>query len=149
MSRSTTGCVTACLFREFQLSASYQGLVETVPGVNLEVLRMDKYTMDPEKDTLFRGEFEVVKELIAAFDDGAASKAECDKVIDKNGPPPKGTGIKQLRENIAESKLSYEIMDDAAQVKNYENQIRKNKVSIIYQYYLIIHLFHVMFSGFP
>ncbi len=38
------------------------------------------------------------------------------QVIDKNGPPPKGTGIKQLRENIAESKLSYEIMDDAAQV---------------------------------
>jgi len=37
-------------------------------------------------------------------------------VIDKNGPPPSGTGIKQLRENIAESKLSYEIMDDAAQV---------------------------------
>merc|ERR1712203_423352 len=115
LSRSTTGCVCACLFREFQLSASYQGLVETVPGVNLEVLRMDKYTMDPEKDTLFRGEFDVVKALIAAFDDGAASKAECDKVIDKNGPPPKGTGIKQLRENIAESKLSYEIMDDAAQ----------------------------------
>merc|ERR1712240_862514 len=54
--------------------------------------------MDPEKDTLFRGEFEVVKELIAAFEDGPASKAECDKVIDKNGPPPKGTGIKQLRE---------------------------------------------------
>jgi hypothetical protein len=44
-----------------------------------------------------------------------ASKRECDKVIDKNGPAPKGTGIKQLRENIAESKLSYEIMDDAAQ----------------------------------
>lgn len=37
-------------------------------------------------------------------------------MIDKNGPPPSGTGIKQLRENIAESKLSYEIMDDAAQV---------------------------------
>merc|ERR1739848_571850 len=42
---------------------------------------------------------------------------ECDKVIDKNGPKKTGgTGIKQLRENIAESKLSYEIMDDAAQV---------------------------------
>ena len=62
-----------------------------------------------------RGEFEVVKELLAAFPDGDASKRECDKVIDKNGPKPKGTGIKQLRENIAESKLSYEIMDDAAQ----------------------------------
>merc|ERR1712029_378321 len=115
LSRSTTGCVCACLFREFQLSASYEGLIETVPGVNLELLRMDKYEVDPNKDTLFRGEFEVVKELMAALPDGAAAKRECDKVIDKNGPPPKGTGIKQLRENIAESKLSYEIMDDAAQ----------------------------------
>merc|ERR1711993_6249 len=115
LSRSTTGCVCACLFREFQLSASYEGLIETVPGVNLELLRMDKYEVDPNKDTLFRGEFEVVKELIAAVADGDGAKRECDKVIDKNGPPPLGTGIKQLREDIAESKLSYEIMDDAAQ----------------------------------
>merc|ERR1711987_8338 len=115
LSRSTTGSVCACLFREFQLSASYEGLIETVPGVNLELLRMDKYEVDPNKDTLFRGEFEVVKELIAAVADGDGAKRECDKVIDKNGPPPLGTGIKQLRENIAESKLSYEIMDDAAQ----------------------------------
>ncbi len=105
----------ACLFREFQLSASYEGLIETVPGVNQELLRMDNYEIDKSKDALFRGEFEVVKELLEAFQDGAASKRECDKVIDKNGPKPKGTGIKQLRENIAESKLSYEIMDDAAQ----------------------------------
>ena len=71
MSRSTTGSVAACLFREFQLSASYEGLIETVPGVNLELLRMDKYELDPEKDVLFRGEFEVVKELMAALPDGA------------------------------------------------------------------------------
>merc|ERR1712227_768683 len=115
LSRSTTGCVSACLFREFQLSASYEGLIETVPGINLEVLRMDKYETEKEKDALFRGEFEVVKELVAALTDGDGAKRECDKVIDKNGPAPKGTGIKQLRENIAESKLSYEIMDDAAQ----------------------------------
>jgi hypothetical protein len=76
---------------------------------------MDNYQIDKTKDALFRGEFEVVKELLASFPDGEASKRECDKVIDRNGPPPKGTGIKQLRENIAESKLSYEIMDDAAQ----------------------------------
>jgi hypothetical protein len=115
LSRSTTGCVSACLFREFQLSASYEGLIETVPGVNLELLRMDKYELSKDKDALFRGEFEVVKELVAALAEGEAAKRECDKVIDKNGPAPKGTGIKQLRENIAESKLSYEIMDDAAQ----------------------------------
>merc|ERR1712147_211596 len=58
LSRATTASVAACMFKEFQLSASYEGLVETVPGMDL----------------------------------------------------------KQLRENIAESKLSYEIMDDAAQV---------------------------------
>merc|ERR1712180_361323 len=72
--------------------------------------------MNPSKDPLFRGEFEVVKELVATLKDGVAAKNECDKVIDKNGTPKTGgTGIKQLRENIAESKLSYEIMDDAAQ----------------------------------
>ena len=70
LSRSTTGCVPACLFREFQLSASYEGLIETVPGINLEVLRMDKYEIEKEKDALFRGEFEVVKELVAALTDG-------------------------------------------------------------------------------
>jgi hypothetical protein len=117
LSRATTGCVAACLFKEFQISASFEGLVETVPGMNLDLLKMDRYMMDPKKDGLFRGEFEVIKELTTILPDGNAAKRECDKVIDKNGPAKTGgTGIKQLRENIAESKLSYEIMDDAAQV---------------------------------
>ena len=73
LSRSTTGCVAACLFRDYQISASFEGLIETVPGINLDVLKLDRYTMDPEKDTLFRGEFEVVRELIAALPDGAVS----------------------------------------------------------------------------
>merc|ERR1712121_176777 len=104
LSRATTGSVAACLFKEFQINASFEGLVETVPG------------MDLKKDALFRGEFEVIKELVSILPDGEAAKRECDKVIDKNGPTKTGgTGIKQLRENIAESKLSYEIMDDAAQ----------------------------------
>merc|ERR1712176_1473041 len=118
LSRATTGCVAACMFKEFQISASFEGLIETVPGVDLSLLKMDRYTMSAGKDALFRGEFEVIKELVASLGaDGEASKRECDKVIDKNGPTKTGgTGIKQLRENIAESKLSYEIMDDAAQV---------------------------------
>merc|ERR1711988_1468862 len=78
---------------------------------------MGKYKMDMSKDALFRGEFEVVKDLMAKMNDGAAAKNSADKIIDLNGTPKTGgTGIKQLRENIAESKLSYEIMDDAAQV---------------------------------
>merc|ERR1711973_671113 len=116
LSRATTGCVIACLFKEFQISASFEGLVETVPGVNMSILKTDRYKMDMTKDALFRGEFEVVKELIAKMKDGAGAKNNADKIIDLNGTKKTGgTGIKQLRENIAESKLSYEIMDDAAQ----------------------------------
>merc|ERR1719412_2316057 len=46
LSRATTACVIACLFKEFQINASFEGLVETVPGVNLDLLKMDRYTMD-------------------------------------------------------------------------------------------------------
>merc|ERR1712001_708903 len=116
LSRATTGCVIACLFKEFQITSSFDGLVETVPGMNLNLLKMDTYKMDMAKDTLFRGEFPVVMKLVEKLADGTAAKNVCDKVVDKNGTPKTGgTGIKQLRENIAESKLSYEIMDDAAQ----------------------------------
>merc|ERR1719244_1627837 len=72
LSRATTGCVIACLFKEFQISASYEGLVETVPGMNQDLLKMDTYKMDMDKDPLFRGEFEVVKKLIANMADGEA-----------------------------------------------------------------------------
>merc|ERR1712045_8350 len=135
LSRATTASVAACMFKEFQLSASYEGLVETVPGMDLTLLKMDRYKMDPNKDALFRGEFEVIKELVTELGaDGEACKRECDKVIDKNGPAKTGgTGIKQLRENIAESKLSYEIMDDAAQVF-LESKIMDN----IHKYFYLI-----------
>merc|ERR1712025_822148 len=133
-SRATTGCVMSCLFKEFRISASFEGLIETVPGMNQDLLKMDRYTMDSNKDALFRGEFEVIKELVNVLPGGEAAKRECDKVIDKNGPTKTGgTGIKQLRENIAESKLSYEIMDDAAQV------FLKSKImDNIHKYYYLI-----------
>merc|ERR1712192_303035 len=113
LSRATTGSVIACLFKEFQINASFEGLVETVPGVNLDLLKMDKYTMDPAKDPLFRGEFPVVLALLEKLKGAKEAKNELDKVVDKNGTPKTGgTGIKQLRENIAESKLSSKIMDN-------------------------------------
>merc|ERR1711915_171411 len=139
LSRATTGCVAACLYKEFQISASFEGLVETVPGVNAALLKTDKYVMNPAKDTLFRGEFEVVKELITKMKDGQGAKNNADKIIDLNGTPKtSGTGIKQLRENIAESKLSYEIMDDAAQA------FLKTKImDNIHKYFYLI-----VFSGY-
>merc|ERR1712198_654910 len=141
LSRATTGCVAVCLFKEFLLSASYEGLVETVPGVNQNLLKMDNYKTNLDKDPLFRGEFDVVKELVATMKNGEAAKKVCDKVIDKNGTPKTGgTGIKQLRENIAESKLSYEIMDDAAQA------FLKSKImdNIHKYYYLIVFASYIL-----
>merc|ERR1712024_14427 len=134
LSRATTGCVISCLFKEFQISASFEGLVETVPGVNAALLKTDNYVMDQTKDALFRGEFEVVKELVSTLKDGVGAKNNADKIIDLNGTKKTGgTGIKQLRENIAESKLSYEIMDDAAQA------FLKSKImDNIHKYFYII-----------
>ena len=107
----------ACLMREYQVKHSFTGLLHTIPGLNLNLLKMDDYQMDMEKDPLFRGEFEVVKELLGKYNNMETAKKQADKLIDLCGPKSTGgTGIKQLRENIAESKLSYEIMDDAAQV---------------------------------
>merc|ERR1719431_806451 len=85
-------------------------------------------------DILFRGEFEVVKELVSTMKDGEGAKKNADKIIDLNGTKKTGgTGIKQLRENIAESKLSYEIMDDAAQA------ILKSKImDNIHKYFYLI-----------
>merc|ERR1712242_176165 len=64
------------------INASFEGLVETVPGVNLSLLKMDRYTMDSKKDPLFRGEFEVIKELVAALKDGAAQAFLKTKIMD-------------------------------------------------------------------
>merc|ERR1711935_1264183 len=144
LSRATTGCVIACLFKEFQITSSFEGLVETVPGMNLGLLKMDTYKMDMAKDTLFRGEFPVVMRLVEGIVGGASAKNICDKVVDKNGTPKTGgTGIKQLRENIAESKLSYEIMDDAAQA------FLKMKImdNIHKYYYLILYTAYIQQAG--
>merc|ERR1712037_433510 len=144
LSRATTGGVIACLFKEFQINASFDGLVQTVPGVNTALLQMDRYVMDPSKDPLFKGEYNVVKKLVDTIKDGAGAKNECDKVIDKNGTPKTGgTGIKQLRENIAESKLSYEIMDDAAQA------FLKTKImdNIHKYFYLILYTAYIRQAG--
>merc|ERR1711971_1199978 len=100
LSRATSACVAACLFKEFQISASYEGLIETVPGLNATVLKTDKYVMDQTKDALFRGEFEVVKELVAKMKDGVAAKNNADKNIDT------GKGNLQWERDIPPAALS-------------------------------------------
>ena len=43
-------------------------------GLNLDLLKMDTYKMDMEKDPLFRGEFDVVKQLIDERPEMVAAK---------------------------------------------------------------------------
>ena len=120
--RATAGCVVACLFKEFQISAAFESLIETVSGINASLQKTDKNVMDPEEqvqdpeeDTPFRGKFEVVQKLLTNLNNGVGSKDNAEEIIDLNGTPEAGdTGIKQLKKYTAESKLSYGIMDGAA-----------------------------------
>lgn len=68
--------------------------METVPGVNprSSAWTTTRWTRTRTPPLVLRGEFEVVKELMAALgDEGVASKRECrDKVIDKMAPRPQG-----------------------------------------------------------
>ena len=120
--RATAGCVVACLFKEFQISAAFESLIETVSGINASLQKTDKNVMDPEEqvqdpeeDTPFRGKFEVVQKLLTNLNNGVGSKDNAEEIIDLNGTPEAGdTGIKQLKKNTAESNLSYGIMDGAA-----------------------------------
>ena len=112
--------VSICIFFKKKWSSRFllhfEDLIENVPGINASLLTSDMYVMSPEKDTLFRGEFEAATELVTRIIDGAGAQTNNDKFIDLNEPQiTRGTSIKQLRENIAESELRYMIMDDADQ----------------------------------
>ena len=115
--RSTTGGIIACIFKEFQVSASYDGLVQSIPGVDMDVLKMDKYKVDKTKDPMVRGEFNVINDLMKSLEGSEYAKKECDKIVDVNGTPNTGgSGLVQIREEIAANKMNYELMEDAEQV---------------------------------
>merc|ERR1711921_25041 len=64
---------------------------------------------------MMAGEFEVILELIEAFKDGnkaKIAKAQVDKLIDLAAPPPKGTGVQNIRECIIESKMTFDVSAD-------------------------------------
>ena len=54
-------------------------------GLNLDLLKMDIYKMDMEKDPLFRGEFDVVKQLISERPEMVAAKKRVSR-LHSSGP---------------------------------------------------------------
>ena len=64
----------------------------------------DAPPLHEEVDPLSNGDFEVIKQLLAAVPDAVRAKEKMDKIIDKCGNPPRGVGIQNLRTCIAEVK---------------------------------------------
>ena len=64
---------------------------------------------------LIRGEFDVIKELLATEPSAAEGKKKIDHVIDVCGPAPKGNGLQNLRECIIETKWKYDVAPEEKQ----------------------------------
>merc|ERR1719293_58392 len=122
ISRTTTAMVIASLVKEFQLASELNHMKGIVPDDILEALKKKKLGLPGidieapvEKNAMMAGEFEVIMELLAAYgeaDQAKIAKAQVDKLIDLAAPPPKGTGVQNIRECIIESKMTFDVSAD-------------------------------------
>merc|ERR1712168_438977 len=115
ISRTTTAIVCAALVKELQLTRM-RGIVPDdildalkkkklgLPGIDIEV--------QEDRNAMQMGEFEVIKELLEAFPAAKIAKAQVDKLIDLAAPPPRGTGVENIRECIIESKMTFDVSAD-------------------------------------
>jgi len=123
--RTTVGLVTACLIKEIQITKELRKM-EELKLISTETLRdliHEKFERMPdypktaeEEDPLAKGEFEVIKQLVGSTAGAAEAKRKMDIVIDKCSPPPKGTGIQNLRECIIETKWKYDVAPEDKQL---------------------------------
>merc|ERR1712183_641199 len=114
ISRTTTAMVVASLLKEFQLASELNNMKGIVPDDILDALKKKKlglpgiYCEAPEKkNAMMAGEFEDILELLEKYkegDRGKIAKAQVDKLIDLAAPPPKGTGVINIRECIIQDK---------------------------------------------
>merc|ERR1712038_802288 len=122
ISRTTTGMVVASLVKEFQLASELNHMKGIVPDDILEALKKKKLGLPgidceaPEKkNAMMAGEFEVILELLEKYkegDVGKIAKAQVDKLIDLAAPPPKGTGVQNIRECIIQDKMTFDVSAD-------------------------------------
>jgi len=153
ISRTTTGMVIASLVKEFQLASELNHMKGIVPDDILEALKKKKLGLPGidieapvEKNAMMAGEFEVIMELLAAYgegDQGKIAKAQVDKLIDLAAPPPKGTGVQNIRECIIESKMTFDVSADEWQLY-LKNKIMNN---IERYFYLIVFAMYVREAG--
>merc|ERR1712193_348994 len=122
ISRTTTAMVIASLVKEFQLASELNHMKGIVPDDILEALKKKKLGLPgidieaaAEKNAMMAGEFEGILELMEAYKEGnqaKIAKAQVDKLIDLAAPPPKGTGVQNIRECIIQDKMTFDVSAD-------------------------------------
>lgn len=160
----------AAIIKEFQLASELNEMKGIVPDDILEALKKKKLGLPgidveaPERrNALMAGEFEVIMELMAAFPEQCKmAKAQVklmscivnntlqfstfmqvDKLIDIASPPPRGTGVQNLREIILENKMTYDVSSDEWQIY-LKNKIMNN---IERYFYMIVFSMYVREQG--
>merc|ERR1711899_137723 len=149
ISRTTTGMVIASLIKEFQLASELNHMKGIVPDDILEALKKKKLGLPgidieaPEKkNAMMAGEFEVINELLEKYskdNQGKIAKAQVDKLIDLAAPPPKGTGVQNIRECIIQDKMTFDVSADEWQAYLKEkimNNIERYFYLIVFAMYI-------------
>jgi len=139
LTRTTVGIVIAGLIKEAQLEQEFRRLTGTIPECVINELREKKLGLkEPEENgtkanDLMSGNFDVVKELIAAYPDAKMCKLQLDKLIDTAGK-----GCENLRELIAFDKGAFDVAADtftAFLKKKIVDQIERYSMLIVFAMY--------------
>merc|ERR1712088_1117542 len=119
ISSTTTAIVCGALVKELQLTRELDRMRGIVPDDILDALKKKKlglpgidFEVQKDRNAMQMGEFEVIKELLAAFPAAKVAKAQVDKLIDLAAPPPRGTGVENIRECIIVSKMTFDVSAD-------------------------------------
>merc|ERR1712193_197910 len=149
ISRTTTGMVIASLIKEFQLASELNHMKGIVPDDILDALKKKKLglpgidTEAPEvKNAMMAGQFEVTLELMEKYskdDQAKIAKAQVDKLIDLASQPPKGTGVKNIRECIIQDKMLFDVSADEWQAflkEKIMNNIERYFYLIVFAMYI-------------
>jgi len=155
ITRTTTAIVIAALIKELQLTRELDRMRGIVPDDILDALKKKKLGLpgidievQEDRNAMQMGEFEVIKELLEAYPAAKIAKAQVDKLIDLAAPPPRGTGVENIRECIIESKMTFDVSSDDWQVY-LKNKIMNNIERYFYLIVFAMYVREVGPKGFP
>jgi len=155
ISRTTTAIVISALVKELQLTRELDRMRGIVPDDILDALKKKKLGLpgididvQEDRNAMQMGEFDVIKELMEAYPNAKVAKAQVDKLIDLAAPPPRGTGVENIRECIIESKMTFDVSSDDWQTY-LKNKIMNNIERYFYLIVFAMYVREVGPKGFP